>query len=136
MSAMDITALITEGALARLLPAAKETTLQALQQFQPEAYLQASLFAAMGALLASALLYVVGIWLRRVPRKVSTEAQQARIEKLRSTAMDWLPWLLILSPTPIGGILILAAGFFGLRPLVAALAILGGEILWRASPLL
>jgi membrane protein YqaA with SNARE-associated domain len=136
MSTIDITALMTEGVLARLLPAAKETTLQALQQFQPEAYLQASAFAAAGALLASALLYMVGIWLRRVPKKVSTEAQQARIEKLRGVAMEWLPWLLIFSPTPIGGMLILAAGFFGLRPVVAALAIIGGELLWRASPLL
>ncbi|PZP86061.1 MAG: hypothetical protein DI582_03960 [Azospirillum brasilense] len=127
---------LREGFLARLLPAAKETTLQALQQFQPEAYVQASLFAALGALLASALLYAVGVWLRRVPKKVSTEAQQDRIEKLRGAAMHWLPWLLILSPTPVGGMLILAAGFFGLRPFVAALAILGGEILWRASPLL
>jgi|GEM_PF-4419435 len=131
-----IVALVSEGFLARLLPSYAETTLKAMQAFGNTERIWPILAAATGALFASALLYVMGIWMRRLPAKVSTEAQQARIEKLRTVAMQSLPWLLILSPTPVGGMLILAAGFFGLRPIVAALAILGGEVLWRISPFL
>lgn len=125
-----------DGALHRLLPYHHEVALNALRQFDLTAYQTHAPFAAAGALLASALLYAIGIWLRRLPGKISTEAQQARIEKLRAVAMEWLPYLLILSPTPMGGVLIMAAGFFGLRPLVAGMAILAAEIAWRVAPLL
>lgn len=132
----QIMTLFQEAFMARLLPLFHETTLGALRNFHPEKYTSLVWAAAAGALAASALLYAVGIWLRRMPAKISTEHQHARIEKLRAAAFEWLPWLLILSPTPVGPVLIMAAGFFGLRPFVAGAAILGGEVLWRIAPLL
>lgn len=132
----DSITLLQEAFIARLLPMFKETTLTALRHFAPEKYPDAVWFAAAGALLASLLLYFIGVWLRRLPEKVSTEAQRARIEKMRVVAHEWLPWLLILSATPFGGVLIMAAGFFALRPFVAAAAIVAAEVLWRIAPLL
>lgn len=122
--------------LHRLLPTHHELALNALKQFQPDQYPQAAIIAGAGALIASVILYTIGIWLRRLPQKISTAPQQERIEKLRAVAKEWLPWVLILSPTPVGGVLVIAAGFFNIRPWLAALAILAGEIAWRAAPLL
>jgi membrane protein YqaA with SNARE-associated domain len=125
-----------EGFKARLLPIFNETTLAALREFKPWDYPSAAIAAGIGAVVASAILYAIGIWLRRMPEKVSTPEQKIRIENLRKIAMEWLPWLLILSPTPIGGILIIAAGFFNIPRITAGLAILAAEILWRVTPLL
>ncbi len=127
--------IMIDGFLHRLLPFQPELALNALRQFQPESYPPMAAFAGLGALLASALLYVIGIWLRRMPAKISTESQQARIETLRGAAKEWLPWLLILSPTPVGGILIIAAGFFAIRPVIAGAMIVLAEIAWRAAPM-
>ncbi len=124
-----------QGFLARLLYQ-HELTITAIRQFQPERYPLAALAAGLGALLASAILYAIGIWLRRLPDKISTDEQKNRIALLRAVAVQWLPWLLILSPSPIGGILIISAGFFAIRPTIAALAITAAEVLWRVSPLL
>lgn len=131
-----LTTIAIEGFKARLLPIFNETSLDALREFRPWDYPTAAIAAGVGALLASALLYKVGVGLRRLPEKISTPQQRARIEKMREMAQAWLPWLLILSASPVGGVLIMAAGFFALRPIVTALALLGAEILWRASPLL
>lgn len=128
--------IVVEAFQARLLPLFDETTLAAMKAFNLNGYTQYLPAAAAGALLASAIIYALGVWLRRLPSVVSTPEQQTRIEKLRQAAHEWLPWLLILSPTPVGGILILAAGFFALRPLTAGLAIVGAEILWRVAPIL
>lgn len=132
----DILTLFTEAFAARALPMFHEVQLAAIRNFQPQAYPQSAALAAMGALAASVLLYFIGRWLRRMPAKVSTEAQQARIQKMQSVAGEWLPWLLILSASPVGCVLIMAAGFFAIRPLVAGFAILAAELLWRLSPVL
>jgi membrane protein YqaA with SNARE-associated domain len=124
-----------ESLVHRLLPMQPEITLPAMQAFgQPPAI--ALVAAAAGALIASVALYGIGVWLRRMPKKISTEAQQARIEKLRAVAVEWLPWLLILAPSPVGGMLIIAAGFFAIRPWRVALAVMAGEAAWRLSPYL
>lgn len=133
---MNPFALIQEAFLARLLPLYDEVTLAAIGSLRPELYAQAAALAAIGALAASALLYAIGVWLRRMPKKISTEAQQARIETLRGVAQEWLPWLLILSASPVGGVLIIAAGFFAITPWKAALMLVAAEIAWRAAPLL
>lgn len=126
--------ILIEGFVARLLPFNHEVTLNAMRQFQPEHYAAGAVVAGAGALAAMAVYYAIGVWLRRLPAKVSTEEQQARIEKIRLAATGWLPWLLILSPTPVGGVLVMAAGFFVIRPWVAAAAITAAEVLWRVSP--
>jgi membrane protein YqaA with SNARE-associated domain len=107
-----------QGFLARLVPIYHERVLGALRHFNFEAYPQNAALAAVGALLALVIWYGVGVWLRRMPERVSTEEQRARIEAMRSTAREWLPWLLILSPTPLGGVVVMASAFFRLRPIM------------------
>lgn len=125
-----------EAFLHRLLPLFHETTLTAIRSLRPDDYVMSAAVAGIGALAASALLYAMGIWLRRLPERISTESQRARIEILRLYANEWLVWLLILSPTPFGGILIISSGFFAISKVRAALAITAAELLWRLSPLL
>lgn len=127
---------VREAFQARLFPAFHETTLGAIRHFQPEEYISYAILAAIGALLASVSLYAIGVWLQRLPAKISTPEQQSRIALLRVFADQWLVWLLILAPSPIGGMLIVAAGFFQVTVLRATFAILAAEVLWRASPLL
>jgi membrane protein YqaA with SNARE-associated domain len=129
-------AIFIEAFLTRLLPIYHEVTLGAVKALQPQSYPAMAAIAGGGALPASAVLYGIGVLLRRMPEKVSTEEQQVRIKKMQGAAKGWLPWLLILSPTPVGGILIIAASFFRLSPLVIVLAILSAEVLWRISPML
>lgn len=128
--------IFTQAFLTRLLPTQHEVALTALRNFHPEQYPYYAIFAGLGAVLASAIFYAIGVWLRRLPDRVSTDEQKNRIALLGAVAVQWLPWLLILAPSPMGRILIIAAGFFGIRPLVAGLAILAGEVLWRVSPLM
>jgi membrane protein YqaA with SNARE-associated domain len=82
------------------------------------------------------MLYLLGVWLRRLPDKFSTEAQRERIARTRSKACEWLPWLLVLAPLPVGGTIIIVAGFFRLRPALTAAVLLASEALWRAMPYL
>lgn len=122
--------------LARLLPIYHERVLGALRHFNFEAYPQNAALAAVGALLALVIWYGVGVWLRRMPERVSTEEQRARIEAMRATAREWLPWLLILSPTPLGGMVVMASAFFRLTPTKVMAIAVASEILWRAMPYL
>ena len=128
--------LFTEAFISRLLPLFDEVTITAIRKFQPEHYPQAAILAGLGALCASALLYGFGVWLRRMPQRISTEEQRARIVALEKGICRWLPYLLILSPTPIGNAIIIAAGFFCLRPRTATIMIVLAEVAWRSSPLL
>ena len=132
----DTIAIAQEAFLTRLLPVFQETTLPALLKFHPEQYPPHAVLAGVAALVASVLLYLLGVWLRRMPERVSNDAQRARIESMRALARHWLPYLLVLSPTPLGGILIVAAGFFRIHPITAALAVIAAEVLWRISPVL
>ncbi len=132
----DYLTVFQEALLMRLMPVFQEMTLPAIQRFHPDQYPSLAVLAGMAALLGSVVLYGFGVWIRRWPERISTEAQQARIESMRSIARQWLPYLLVLSPTPLGGILIVAAGFFRLTPIVAGLAIVAAEVLWRISPML
>ncbi len=129
-------AVFQEAFLHRLLPMFSETTLAAIRNLHPEQYLANAVLAGLAALAASVVLYAIGVWLRRMPDKISTAEQKLRIEKIRLLADAWLTWLLILSPTPIGGILIISSGFFAMPRLRTALAIVAAEILWRVAPLL
>lgn len=125
-----------EAFLARLLPIYHEVTLGAIRHMKIEEYPMNAAVAAAGALLASALWYGIGIWLRRMPEKVSNEEQRARIEKLRVVAKEWLPWLLVFAPTPIGGVLVMAAGFFRLKARLVLAVVIAAEITFRAMPYL
>ena len=125
-----------QGFLARLVPIYHERVLGALRHFNFEAYPQNAALAAVGALLALVIWYGVGVWLRRMPERVSTDDQRARIEAMRETAREWLPWLLILSPTLLGGIVVMASAFFRLRPAMVMAIVVASEILWRAMPYL
>lgn len=125
-----------EAFLHRLLPFFQEVSLSALRGFQPQAYGHVVWAAALGGLVASALCYGIGIALQRVPAKVSNEAQHARIESMRTVSRAWLPWLLILTPLPVGGMLAMASGFFAIRPWVAGGMVVVAEVLWRVSPLM
>lgn len=122
--------------LARLVPIYHERVLGAIRHFHFEEYPPNAAFAAIGALLALLVWYGVGVWLRRMPERVSTEEQRARIEAMRAAAQEWLPWLLILSPTPLGGVVVMASGFFRLRPRNVAAIVMASEVLFRAIPYL
>lgn len=126
--------IFTEAFLARLLPVFQETTLTAIRHFKMEEYPTSAALAGVGALLASALLFAIGIWLRRMPERISTEEQRGRIETMRLHAHFWLPYLLVLSPLPVGQVLIIAAGFFRMKPALAAAIILASEVVFRAMP--
>ncbi|MFM9890361.1 MAG: hypothetical protein ACKVOE_06975 [Rickettsiales bacterium] len=130
------TEILTDAFLHRLWPAHAEVTLRAMQSLDVAAYQASAPWAAMGALLASTLLYLIGVRLRRLPKHISDASQQARIETIRHVASAWLPWLLFMGPTPVGGVLVLAAGFFGVKPWIATLMLVSGEAAWRISPLL
>lgn len=128
--------IFTEAFTTRLLPLFDEVTLGAIQRFQPENYPANAALAALGALTASALLYLFGVWLRRMPERISTPEQRERVKVLETKLCGWMPYLLILAPTPVGNAIIIAAGFFCLRPWLAATMIILAEVLWRVSPLL
>ncbi len=125
-----------EAFLARLVPIYSEVTLGAIRHLDFVNYPPHAALAAVGALLASGIFYAFGIWLRRMPERVSTEEQRARIAAMRSKAHEWLPWLLILAPTPLGGVVVMAAAFFRLKPALAGAIIVASEILFRAMPYL
>ncbi len=128
------TDIFTEAFIARLLPFKHEVTLPAMWSFgEPPPVAIAT--AGLAGLLAGAVLYLIGVWLRRLPKHVSTPEQRERIEKMRAGARGFLPWLLILAPTPVGGMLTIAAGFFAVRPWMAALMLIAAEAAWRLSPL-
>jgi membrane protein YqaA with SNARE-associated domain len=132
---MDLN-IFTEAFLARLLPVYSEVTLGAIRHFTLGEYPANAALAAVGGLLALAVYYGVGVWLRRMPERSSTEVQRARIEAMRKAAHEWLPWLLVLSPTPLGGVVVMAAGFFRLRLAMVFLVVIASEILFRAIPYL
>ena len=128
--------ILTEAFLARLLPVFHEVTLGAIRNFKLEEYPANAVLAAVGGLVALAVYYAVGVWLRRMPERVSSEAQRARIEAMRKVAHFWLPYLLVFSPTPIGGVVVMAAGFFRLNPRLTLAVVIAAEILFRAMPYL
>ena len=133
----EIIIIFQEALLTKLLPLFNEVTLIAILHFWPTSqYLEAALVAAAGAFAGSVILYGIGIWLRRMPEKVSTPAQQKRVMRMQKDAHQWLPWLLVLAPTPFGTAIIMAAGFFRIKPWIATSIIVASEILWRASPLI
>jgi membrane protein YqaA with SNARE-associated domain len=125
-----------EAFVARLVPIYTEVTLGAIRHFQFEQYPEHAALAAVGGLLALGLFYGLGIWLRRMPERISTPEQQLRIAAMRKAAQGWLPWLLILAPTPAGAAVVIAAGFFRMNPRHAWAIIVAAEILWRAMPYL
>ena len=126
----------TEAFVARLVPVYHEVTLGAIRHFHFEAYPVNALLAGLGGLLASTVLYALGVWLRRWPERVSTEEQRARIERMRAGAGELLPWLLVFAPLPMGGILVVAAAFFRLRPRLVAAIVVISEVFFRAMPYL
>lgn len=128
--------IFTEAFTTRLLPLFDEVTLNAIRNFHPDQYLANVPLAMAGALSASVLLYLFGVWLRRMPERISTPEQRERVQRLETKLCGWMPFLLILSPTPIGNALIIAAGFFCMRPWLAAAMIFLAEVLWRVSPLM
>ena len=126
----------TQAFIARLIPSAHEVLLAAIRNFHFEQYPLNATMAAWGALTASVILYFLGMLLRRWPEKVSTDQQRARIEEMRGKAHSILPWLLVFAPLPVGGMLIIAAGFFRLRPAKIAAILVACEILYRSMPYL
>ncbi len=128
--------ILTQAFTSRLLPVFHEVQLGAIRNFRLEEYPANAAIAAVGGLLAAAVLYAIGVWLRRMPERVSTEEQRARIERMRGTAREWLPWLLVLSPTPVGGVIIIAAAFFRLNWRMVAAIIVAAEMVFRAMPYL
>ncbi len=127
--------IFTEAFTTRLLPLFDEVTLGAIRNFHPEQYPANAALAALGALSASVILYFFGVWLRRMPERISTPEQRERVKALETKLRGWMPYLLILAPTPVGNAIIIASGFFCMRPWLAATMIILAEVLWRASPL-
>jgi membrane protein YqaA with SNARE-associated domain len=129
-------AVFIEALQARLLPISSEVTLGAIRHLRLEDYPPHAALAGLGALIALAFYYAMGCWLRRAPEKFSTEAQRARIEGIRGAAREWLPWLLVLSPTPLGGMVVMAAAFFRLKLALIVAVVVASEAVFRAMPYL
>lgn len=127
--------LFKEALFSRLMPVFHETTINAVVKLRPDTYPQEALVAAVGACIAYAILYLIGWRMCALPARVSTESQQVRIAAMEKPVRDWLPYALILAPTPFGTVLLLAAGFFRLSPVLTASVVLCAELFWRASPL-
>ena len=127
---------LTQAFLARALPIFHEVLLNAIRNFHFEQYPTNAVLAGMGSVLALAMYYFLGIWLRRWPERVSTDEQRVRIEAMRKGARAWLPWLLILSPTPLGGVVVMASAFFRLPYRLVLAIVIAAEILFRAMPYL
>ena len=121
----------SEAFLVRLLPMYHEVVLGAIRHFRFAEYPPYAVLAACGALLALAVYYAVGCLLRPLPQRVSTPGQQARIEAMRPHARRLLPWLLLLAPTPLGGVVVMAAAFFRLPLRHVLVPVIASEILWR-----
>ncbi len=127
----------SQAFVARLLPSAHEVLLPAIRNFHFEQYLPNAAMAACGALTASVVLYFVGMLLRRWPeRAASTDEKRTQMENVRARAQSIIPWLLIFAPLPVGGMIIIAAAFFRLRPARVAVILVATEILYRAMPYL
>jgi len=128
--------ILIQAFTSRLVPIYSEVTLGAIRHFRFEQYPANAALAAIGGLLAAVVLYAIGVWLRRMPERVSTDEQRARIESMRKGAREWLPWLLVLSPTPVGGVVIMAAAFFRLNWRLVGVIIVLTEVVFRAMPYL
>ena len=126
----------TQAFLARLIPSSHEVLLAAIRNFHFEQYPLNAAMAAWGALTASVILYFIGMLLRRWPEKTSTDEKRAQMESVRAKAQSIIPWLLVFAPLPVGGMIVIAAGFFRLRPAKVALILIASEALYRAMPYL
>ncbi len=120
-----------EALFQRLMPVFNEIHLGAIEAFSSKPALSLVLAAMAGAMIAYAFLYFLGIRMRRLPERISTDAQRERIAALGKEAKFWLPYTLILAPTPLGTVLVIAAGFFGIRWWWVALITLAAECAWR-----
>ena len=128
--------IFTQGFIARLVPSAHEVLLPAIRSFHFEKYPQNAALAALGALTASVILFYIGVLLRRWPERASTEDKHAQMESMRAKAQSIVPWLLVFAPLPVGGMIIIAAGFFRLKPAKVAMILIAAEMLYRAMPYL
>ena len=129
-------AIFTQAFLAQLIPTQHEVLLGAIRHFQFAQYPQNAALATLGALGACLVLFGIGILLRRLPERVSTPEPQQRIVAVRGKAQDILPWLLVFAPLPVGGLVVIAAGFFRVKPVNVALILIASETLYRAMPYL
>lgn len=127
----ELMIVMKEALFARLMPIYSEVTLTASATLKPEQYPLYAAAAIAAAMIAYAILYILGVRMRRLPARFSTDAQRARIESLEAHARYWLPYLLVLAPTPLGTVLVLAAGFFNIRPWLVAGVVLAAELLFR-----
>lgn len=122
---------LAQGFFARILPWAHEVVWSAAEALHhPHAKILA-VAGSIGALIAYTLLYAVGRLLRRVPRVVSTEAQQAYILRITPRAWMILPFALLLAPSGAGPLIVISAGFFGLKRGKTIYALIVSEILFR-----
>lgn len=127
----DIILVMKEALFARLMPLYSEITITASATLKPEHYPLYAAAAIAAAMVAYALLYLLGMRMRRLPARYSTDEQRARIAALEAHARYWLPYLLVLAPTPLGTVLLLAAGFFSIRPWLVAFVACAAELLYR-----
>ena len=127
----------TQAFIARLIPSSHEVLLAAIRNFHFEQYPLNAAMAAWGALTASVILYFLGMLLRRWPERAGGSAEQREhIARMRAQAQGIIPWLLVFAPLPVGGMIIIAAGFFRLRPARVAAILVASELLYRAMPYL
>lgn len=130
-----------EALFARLMPAFSETTLDAIVQFKANRadflsiYFQHAFYAMLGACLAYAILFVIGHRMRAISERSGNEEQKARIDAMGRSFRGWAALLLVLAPTPLGTVIVLAAGFLRVRIWIFALIVCAAELFWRLSPL-
>lgn len=134
MSTDMLGAVFTEALFARLLPVNYETTIDAMANFATdETLLQHLLAAALGAIVAYGILYWVGTRMRKLPERVSSPEERERVAALGRKAKFFLPFLLVLSPTPFGTVILVACGFFRLNPWLTFAIAIAAELAWRIA---
>ncbi len=125
-----------EAFFARMMPVFSEVSIDAIARFKRAEYFEHALAAGLASLVAYAILYLIGTRMRALPKHVSTPEQRERIDIMAVHAGFWLPYLLVLAPSPFGTVVLLAAGFFAMRPWKVALIVSGAEIVWRLLPII
>jgi hypothetical protein len=123
---------LAQGFFARLLPSAHEVVWGAAEALDHPHAMGLAIAGSIGALIAYAALYALGRVLRTLPRFVSTEAQQVSILRITPRAWQILPFALLFAPSAIGPLIVVSAGFFGLKQGKTIYALLVAEILFRA----
>lgn len=112
----------------QLLPLTSEAMLAAMQAFGGFDLRQAAALGALGAVLAHAVNYALGRGLLELKRREQVFVSEKFYAAGARLGRRWALPLLLFTWVPFGALLPVAAGFFHVPPLRAALVVALGEV--------